>query len=229
MCGRFALYGPISLRRDMKPEEWDWLLPLVDRIEHRPPRFNFAPTQTAPIVHAAAERTVIEDMRWGLVPAWARDAKIGNKAINARVETVAEKPMFRSAFKTRRCLVPANGYFEWKGAAPNKQPYFIHAPDKSMLLFAGLWERWWPVKDAEPVQTFTIVTGPPGLVSGDIHDRAPVILPSALWNDWLTAEPARALELLAAVPEPELTYYPVSKAVGAPRNSKPDLVEPIAV
>ena len=229
MCGRFALYGPISLRRDMKPEEWDWLLPLVDRIEHGPPRFNFAPTQTAPIVHATAEGTVIDDMRWGLVPAWAKDAKIGNKAINARVETVAEKPMFRSAFKTRRCLVPANGYFEWKGAAPNKQPYFIHAPDKSMLLFAGLWERWWPVKDAEPVQTFTIVTGPPGLVSGDIHDRAPVILPSALWNDWLTAEPARALELLAAVPEPELTYYPVSKAVGAPRNSKPDLVEPIAV
>ena len=228
MCGRFALYGPISLRRDMKPEEWDWLLPLVDRIEHRPPRFNFAPTQTAPIVHATAEGMVIDDMRWGLVPAWAKDAKIGNKAINARVETVAEKPMFRSAFKTRRCLVPANGYFEWKGAAPNKQPYFIHAPDKSMLLFAGLWERWWPVKDAEPVQTFTIVTGPPGLVSGDIHDRAPVILPSALWNDWLTAEPARALELLAAVPEPELTYYPVSKAVGSPRNSTPDLVEPIA-
>jgi putative SOS response-associated peptidase YedK len=228
MCGRFALYGPISLRRDMKPEEWDWLLPLVDRIEHRPPRFNFAPTQTAPIVHATADGTAIDDMCWGLVPAWAKDVKIGNKAINARVETVAEKPMFRSAFKTRRCLVPANGYFEWKGDAPNKQPYFIHAPDRSMLLFAGLWERWWPVKDAEPVQTFTIVTGPPGLVSGDIHDRAPVILPPALWNDWLTAEPARALELLAAVPEPELTYYPVSKAVGSPRNSTPDLVEPIA-
>ena len=148
--------------------------------------------------------------------------KIGNKAMNARAETVAEKRMLLGALKTRRCLVPA------KGAAQNKQPYFIHGPDNTLLLFAGLRKHGWPVKNAEPVHTFPIVTGLPALVSGDIRDGAPVIVSPTLWTAWLSAEPARALERLAAVPEPGLRYYPISKAGGSPRNSAPDLVQPIA-
>src|SRR5690606_6955805 len=163
----------------------------------------------------------VRELRWGLVPGWAKDVKIGYKAINARAETVAEKPMFRSAFKARRCLVPARGYFEWKGEKPPKQPYYIHPPGDDLLLFAGLWESWRPEQDAEPLYTYTIVTGPPGLVSGDIHDRAPVILPTALWHDWLTADPAAALELIRTAPEPDLTYYAVDRAVGTPKNDRP--------
>ncbi len=137
--------------------------------------------------------------------------------------------MFRGAFKSRRCLVPAQGYFEWKGTSPNKQPYFIHAPDKTLLLFAGLWEHWWPVKDAEPVLTFTIVTGPPGIVSGDIHDRAPLILSPASWDAWLSGSAEDAKRIVDTTTEPELTYYPVTKAVGAPRNNTAANVEPIAM
>lgn len=129
----------------------------------------------------------------------------------------------------RRCLVPAQGYFEWKGEAQNKQPYFIRAPDHTLLLFAGLWEHWWPVKDAEPVLTFTIVTGPPGIVSGDIHDRAPLILPPESWEPWLAGTVDDAKRIVDSTAERELTYYPVSKAVGAPRNDRPELVEQVAI
>lgn len=228
MCGRFALYGPVKLRRLLKEESFDWIEPLAKVIDGRPPRYNFAPTQVAPIVRVQNDTTSVEDMRWGLVPSWAKDVKIGNKAINARAETIDVKPMFRGAFKTRRCLVPAQGYFEWMGESPNKQPYFIHAPDKTLLLFAGLWEHWWPVKDAEPVLTFTMVTGPPGLVSGDIHDRAPVILPSPMWQAWLKGTAADAKDILSTVREPELTYYPVSKAAGSPNNNGSEVIDPLS-
>lgn len=227
MCGRFALYGPIKLRRELRQEAFEWEEPMSSAIDRRSPRYNVAPTQTIPIVRVRDAQATVDEMRWGLVPAWAKDVKIGNKAINARAETVDAKPMFRGAFKARRCLVPAQGYFEWKGDSPNKQPYFIHAPDKTLLLFAGLWEHWWPVKDAEPVLTFTVVTGPPGLVSGDIHDRAPVILPAATGEAWLKGSVEDAKEILATFTEPQLTYYPVSKAVGPPKNDQPDLVAPI--
>lgn len=230
MCGRYALYGPISRKRPL-PEEAqnDWLGELIEQVNRRKPRYNFAPTQTSPIVGVGPNGINVHELRWGLVPFWAKDVKIGYKAINARAETVAEKPMFRAAFKERRCLVPARGYFEWKGDKPPKQPYFIHSPDTDLLLFAGLWETWRPEKDAEPLYTYTIVTGPPGLVSGDIHDRAPVILPPALWTTWLTGTAEEAKAILQSMPEPSLAYYPVSKAVGTPKNDESELVEPIEI
>lgn len=230
MCGRYALYGPISRHRtppdeDVPPEWWP---ALADAINVRPMRFNVAPTDPMPLVGTSREGAIkIREARWGLVPYWAKDSKIGHKAINARVETVAEKPMFREAFKRRRCLVPASGYFEWKPEGAAKQPYFIHDPDNALLMFAGLWESWRPTKESEPLYTYTIIVGPPGVVSGDIHDRAPVILPDSVWHDWLVGDAVEAASMLESIGEPALTYHPVSKAVGSPKNDAPGLVEPI--
>jgi putative SOS response-associated peptidase YedK len=231
MCGRYAIYGPISRHRANKIDEDlpDWWDTLLDVINERPPRYNFAPTDRSPIVGVDKEGGIsLRELRWGLVPYWAKDVKIGYKAINARVESIADKPMFREAFKRRRCLVPARGYFEWKGEDKAKQPYFIHSPHAQLMLFAGLWESWRETKEAEPLYTYTIVTGPPGIVSGDIHDRASVILPPDVWNDWLTSNPAVAADLLASAKEPTLAYYPVSKAVGSPKNDTPNLIEPVS-
>lgn len=147
--------------------------------------------------------------------------------INARAETVAEKPSFRAAFKRRRCLVPASGYFEWSGEAGHKQPYFIRHPDDELLMFAGLWEGWEPPDSDEWLHTFTIITGKPGKVSGDIHDRQPVILPPLAWQEWLTDEPNVAAHWSRCTPEADLSYYPVTKAVGSPRNKGPEMVQPV--
>jgi putative SOS response-associated peptidase YedK len=232
MCGRYALYGPISRHRKNKPVDDlpEWYPSLVDHLNARPMRFNVAPTDVMPIIGVNKEgEPTVRELRSGLVPYWAKDIKIGYKAINARAESVDEKSMFREAFKRRRCLVPASGYFEWKPEGSAKQPYFIHDPDRDLLMFAGLWESWRETKESDPLYTFTIVTGPPGLVSGDIHDRAPLILSETDWERWLSGEPADAADVLNAAQEPRLAYYPVPKAVGSPKNDVPQLVEPIAV
>ncbi|HEY4137226.1 MAG TPA: SOS response-associated peptidase [Casimicrobiaceae bacterium] len=230
MCGRYALYGPISRHRKMPDEAAlpEWWAALADTINERPMRFNVAPTDPMPVIGKSREGAIkIREARWGLVPYWAKDSKIGHKAINARVETVAGKPMFREAFKRRRCLVPATGYFEWKPEGAAKQPYFIHAADDELLMFAGLWEAWRETKESEPLHTYTIIVGPPGVVSGDIHDRAPVILPETMWDAWLGADAAEASAMLEGIAEPALIYHAVSKAVGSPKNDAPGLVEPI--
>jgi putative SOS response-associated peptidase YedK len=165
------------------------------------------------------------------VPTWAKDLKIGTSGINARVETVREKPMFRTAFKKRRCIVPMNGYFEWKKLVDGtKQPYFIHAPDRSALLCAGLWEAWKPrdQPDADWIRTFAVITGDPGKISGDIHDRQPVILPGDRLEAWLDGTPDDAYGALLDL-APDLTYYAVSKSVGSVKNQGQQLVEPIEV
>jgi putative SOS response-associated peptidase YedK len=136
-------------------------------------------------------------------------------------------PSFRTAFKKRRCLVPASGYFEWRVEEGGKQPYFIRDPDGHLLMFAGLWEAWRPAEGEEWVKTFTIVTGEPGKVSGDIHDRQPVILPPDLWAVWCDGMPDEASATLVAAPEAELVYYPVTKAVGSPTNKGSELVAPL--
>lgn len=230
MCGRYAVFGPVSVPRDALPILREMDLELDRYLNTRAADFNAAPTDMLPVVaHSKDGGYECKDLKWGLVPHWAKDAKIGAKMINARAETVQEKPSFRTAFKKRRCLVPACGFFEWKGAKPNKQPYFIHAPGGELLMFAGLWEVWRPSEQAEWLRTFTVVTGPPGIVSGDIHDRAPVILPPSDWIDWLTEGPDVASDILAKFAEPELAYHPVSKAVGSVKNDGPELVEPIAL
>lgn len=228
MCGRYAQFGPVRPSRQAL-EAFDRLgLDIEGALNPREPQYNIAPTQQAPVVAMGVDGLDVKALRWGLVPVWAKDAKIGAKAINARVETVADKPMFRAAFKKRRCLVPASGYFEWREEAGGKQPYFIHQPDGELLMFAGLWEAWRASEADDWLRTFTIITGDPGKVSGNIHDRQPVILPPDLYDVWLTASPDDARGVLDAAPEAELAYYPVSRAVGSPRNKGPELVQPLA-
>lgn len=229
MCGRYAIYGPVSTSRAMKRAEDQLGLDLSASINQREPQYNVAPTQYAPVVALGEGGARVEGLKWGLIPSWAKDPEIGARAINARAETVAEKPMFRAAFKKRRCLVPASGYFEWRLEGGAKQPYYIREPDGNLMMFAGLWEAWRASDADEWIRTYTIVTGEPGRVSGDIHDRQPVILPPDLLDAWLTASPEDALALLKVLPEAELTYHPVSKAVGNVRHKGPELVEPITV
>lgn len=227
MCGRYATFGPVSLSRAAKEVLADLEVDLISEIHQREDQFNIAPTQRALVMAQGAHGYEVKALRWGLIPSWSTDPKMGAKMINARAETVATKPAFRSAFKKRRCLVPASGYFEWKGEAGSKQPYFIHDPAGHLLMFAGLWEAWRAGEGEEWSQTFTIITGEPGKVSGDIHDRQPVILPPDLWPVWAQGTPDEASATLAAAPEADLVYHPVPKAVGSPKNNRPELVEPI--
>lgn len=227
MCGRYATFGPVSLSREAKEVLADLEVDLISEIHQRADQFNIAPTQRALVVDHGDAGYKVEALRWGLIPSWATDPKIGAKTINARAETVATKPAFRSAFKKRRCLVPASGYFEWKGEAGSKQPYFIHDPSGHLLMFAGLWEAWRIGEGDEWRRTFTIITGEPGKVSGDIHYRQPVILPPDLWAVWVQGTPDEASATLVAAPEAELVYHPVTKAVGSPRNNRPESVEPL--
>jgi len=229
MCGRYATFGPVSLSREAREVLAQLELDIISEIHQREDQFNIAPTQKALVVAHGEDGYKAKAFRWGLVPSWAKGLKLGAKTINARAETVATKPSFRNAFKKRRCLVLASGYFEWKGESPNKQPYFIHDPAGHLLMFAGLWEGWRASQDEEWTHTFTIITGEPGKVSGDIHDRQPVILPPDLWEVWMDGSPEDASATLAVAAEADLVYYPVPKAVGSPKNNGPELVRPVAV
>jgi putative SOS response-associated peptidase YedK len=209
------------------------------------PDYNVAPRRHVLVVREREEQRILSRLRWGLVPSWAKDPKIGDRMINARAETVAEKPAYRRAFAKKRCIVPADGFYEWKagvvgtdGAKPRKQPYFIHRRDGEPLAFAGLWEVWKVPDDADPelagpdgwLRTCAIVTGPPNAVMAGIHDRMPVVLPESVWAEWLDPE-HQDVESLARllVPAPAAGFeaYAVSTAVNNARNNRADLVQPI--
>jgi putative SOS response-associated peptidase YedK len=167
-----------------------------------------------------------------LVPYWAKDVKIGYSLINGRSETAAEKPAFREAFKSRRCLIPADGFYEWKKLDPKtKQPYAIVMKDRSLFGFAGLWERWKDKASGEVVRSFTIITTTPNEVCAPIHDRMPVIVDPANYGKWLgeeSVDPVRLLSLLKPFPAEQMEAYPVGTAVGNVRNDEPGLLTPIA-
>lgn len=228
MCGRYATFGPVSVSREAREVLEQLDVDLIEEIARREPRFNIAPTQRALVVRTHDERVEVEAMRWGLVPSWAKDLGIGTRMINARREGLPDKPAFRAAFQRRRCLLPASGYFEWQGDKGSKQPFFIRPADGTLMLFAGLWETWRD-PDGNRLHTYTVITGEPGKVGSDIHDRQPVVLDPQAWEDWLFAPPDVAEALLTSTREPDLVYYPVSKAVGSPRNDTPDLVQPLPV
>lgn len=224
MCGRFtnlltwaelvALYG-LSAVRTMPPE---WR-----------PRYNAAPTQRLPVVRrGAAGGRELALLRWGLVPSWAKDPAIGNKLINARAETVAEKPSFRAAFKARRCLVPVDGFYEWKRAGGAKQPYRITMADGSPFALAGLWERW--TKEPEPLETFTIITTTANSLMAAIHDRMPVIIDPADYDAWLESpDTTIPTALLQPYPANRMSAYPVSSRVNSPRYDDAAVIERIAL
>ncbi|MET0728900.1 MAG: SOS response-associated peptidase [Acidimicrobiales bacterium] len=228
MCGRFvSATPPDQVAAYFGTEEPEAVL-------H--PSYNVAPTSDIYAVLADGFARRLDAFHWGLVPLWAKDPKIGSKMINARAETLAEKNAYKAAFKRRRCLIPADGFYEWRKdpdapAKAKKQPYFIHRPDGEPYAFAGIWEVWkGPAKDQEPLRSCAIITTAPNEEMGKIHDRMPVILPPSAWDAWLDPE-NDDLELLGRllVPcAPQLTtMHPVSPSVNNVRNNEPGLVEEI--
>jgi putative SOS response-associated peptidase YedK len=224
MCGRYSLR-----RADYTRAEFAALKQLsFEEFDERPvPRFNIAPSQRVPAVRLNSQNDrILSSLSWGLVPSWAKpDTKV--KPINARAEAICTSGMFRQAFERRRCLIPADGFYEWQGAKPPKQPYFIHRPDDGIFAFAGLWERWKPADDAPPLDTCTIITTEPNAVMRAIHNRMPVILDREDYTRWLDREiPGKDVFDLLRPYDGELQAHPVSTRVNKPANDGPDLIEP---
>lgn len=189
--------------------------------------YNVAPTQRAPVVRLGAKGRESALLRWGLIPAWAKDKSVGYKLINARAEGIATKPSFRSALKSKRCLVIASGFYEWKKLATSKQPYWIGFTDRRSFAFAGLWERWTDRASGEHIETYTIITTEPNGLCAPIHNRMPVILDPADYERWLSAETPPE-DLLRPFPVAEMAAYPVSTWVNKPANNDPRCIEPLA-
>ncbi len=220
MCGRYAmvLAGEGSFQRRFSLEE---------RADDLAPHFNVAPTQTLPVIVRNSPNRVAM-MRWGLIPSWAKDTSIGSRMINARAETVAEKPAFRGPLRSRRCLVPASGFFEWKREGDRKTPHFIHLPDEPLFGFAGLYDTWRDA-DGETVQSYTILTTEPNALMSAIHNRMPVILRREDEDEWLdpaNTEPEQLLPLLRPYPAEAMAAYPVSRLVNSPQHDTPLVLEP---
>ncbi len=226
MCGRYTL-------TDVSPEQLADTFSLQDvPIEFLTPRYNIAPTQWMPVVVQDAEgQNQLVQMRWGLVPSWSKDAKAAARMINARSETLTEKPSFREAYKKRRCLVVADGFYEWKANAEGpKTPLYIKLKNSGLLGLAGLWERWKEPESGEIWTTCTIITTTPNDLLKSIHDRMPVILPREQYGTWLNPKvtnPFELASLLASYPADEMTYYQVSPRVNNARYEAPDLVDPV--
>ena len=220
MCGRFSQKSPSKkVAEKFKVEE---VPPLLER-------YNVAPTQSVLGIRESRDRREATYFRWGLVPSWAKDPTIGNKLINARAETVAEKPSFREPFARRRCLVPVDGFYEWSRRGERKQPFYFHMKDGEPFAIAGLWERW-EGGDA-PLVTCTLLTTGANELLAPHHDRMPVIVRPEDYELWLDAEVRRA-DLLTPLLRPyehqEMRAYAVSPRVNSPSNDDPHLVEPLA-
>ncbi len=219
MCGRFVLFAS----PDMLQAGFDLAAPPAGLA----PRYNIAPTQPVAVIPNKGERT-IEMFTWGLIPSWAKDRSIGSRMINARAETLAEKPAFRAAFRKRRCLIVANGFYEWKKEGTGKTPMFIRLASQRPFAFAGLWEYWQP-PGVEPVLSCTIITTDANALVSPIHDRMPVILPASAYDLWLDPEPREPAELMALLhpfEDEPLEAIAVSRLVNSPANEGPTLVEP---
>lgn len=223
MCGRFAL-------TEVDPS----IIAQVFDLEHGPdlpPRYNIAPTQSvATIVRGPDQpRNQLQMMRWGLIPSWSNDPSIGHKMINARGETVAEKPAFRSALKARRCLILADGFYEWQAQDGGpKQPLFITMADRQPFALAGLYERWTEKESGEVLTTCTIITTTPNELMSTIHNRMPVILPREAYASWLDPDQKdvqQVTPLLVPYPAEAMTAWPVSRRVNSPTADGPDLIE----
>ncbi len=218
MCGRYTL----------AKGEGKWEFAHL-RVEWKGPRrFNIAPSQFAPIIRMEHEAPVVRMLRWGLVPSWAKDAAGGARLANARGETVASKPSFRAAFRSRRCVVPADGYYEWQALGRGKQPWRFVRPDGDFFLMAGLWETWTDPGGSE-LETFSLITTTPNSVAAAVHDRMPVILDGPDVDAWLIAgtSPETLQGLIRSCPEDRLMAYRVDARVGSPANDDPACIEPL--
>ena len=222
MCGRFTLttnLGAIAQR-----------FGVARFLEEVGPRYNITPTQTVIVVNDDGTRH-LRQMRWGLIPSWAKDPAIGNRMINARAETVATKPAFRVALRKRRCLIPADGFFEWTPAGRRKQPVYIALKNREPFGFAGLWEAW-TSPEGQEITSCTIITTEANEILKPIHDRMPVILnhdAEAVWLDPTIQDSARLLPLLKPYPSEEMETYPVSTKVNSPANDGPECINPLTL
>ena len=218
MCGRFS-FSPLTKviedRFDVKVDS------------SYKPRYNCAPSQNLAVI-SNQDRGNLSFFRWGLIPFWARDIKIGYRMINAKAETITEKPSFKNPFKRKRCLVLSDGFFEWKRINDKEKiPYRIVMKDNSLFSMAGIWDTWKNEKD-EAIHSFSIITTGPNELMKNIHDRMPVILPREAEKTWLDeTPPAELLPLLCPFPAGMMTAYPVSRLVNSPVNDRPEILEPV--
>jgi putative SOS response-associated peptidase YedK len=219
MCGRFALKTPVpSLREAMH----------FDNTPAARPRYNIAPSQEVLVVRLHGRTRQAEWMRWGLIPHWAKDPDIGRRMINARAETVTEKPAYRDSFQRRRCLIPADGFYEWQAVkGRGKQPHFLRRTDGRPIAFAGLWDEW-SDPAGRAIRSCTIITVDAVGPAARVHHRMPAVLPEESWPVWLNAD-TDAEELMRRLLPPAdlpLEAYPVDKQVNSPENDSPALIEP---
>ncbi|MYF54811.1 SOS response-associated peptidase [Candidatus Poribacteria bacterium] len=236
MCGRFTLASELDALHDTFGESNFWL--------EFNPRYNITPTQDVAVISnrqhdpdRRQEQKGYGFFQWGLIPSWAKDAKIGSRMINARSETLSEKPSFRAAYKRRRCLVLADGYYEWQKIEGEKikQPMYIRLESQKPFAFAGLWEEWQATSDREgmgiPLRSCTIITCPPNKTLESIHHRMPVILPQDSYDQWLTPDeltPDVLQPLLKPYTGEEMEAYPVSKYVNRPAHDSPECIKPLS-
>lgn len=222
MCGRFVVFS--NLERLVAHFA-------IDRAEAPVvANYNVAPSQPVATVVRQGEQNLLVHFQWGLVPFWAQDPKIASRLINARAETASTKPSFRAAFRKRRCLLPADGFYEWRGAPGRKQPVYISLPEDAPMAFAGLWEVWDDRGRAEaPLRSCTILTTAASPALREIHDRMPLILKPAAYRDWL--DPQRQdpdlAQILAQHTHQAFRFWPVSTAVNAVRNNSPELIREV--
>ena len=228
MCGRFT--------QRMSWRELHEQMDLVGTPLNLRPRYNAAPSQDVAAVRGSDNGRTLSMLRWGLIPSWAKDPAIGHKLINARSETAAEKPSFRAAFRHRRCLIPADGFYEWRRESKTRRPWLFALKDGAPFAFAGLWETWTVPAGAaltgslaerspgDAVETCTILTTAANETVAPVHGRMPVILPPDAWDAWLAGEDVP----LAPYPAGEMTAWPVSTHVNRPANDDPRCIEPIS-
>jgi len=222
MCGRFTLFDSSD-----SLAEWFGL----GEGTSLSPRYNITPAQAVAVVRIPAEGADRELalLRWGLVPSWAKDPSVGYRMINARAETAAEKPAFRSAIRRRRCLVPADGFYEWKRTGGSKQPYYVRMRDGATFAFAGIWE-FWKGEGGDTIESCALLTTGPNELLEPIHDRMPVIIPSRGYDIWLSPmvqDPSALTSFFAPYPAGEMTAYPVRTLVNNPKMDEPALIEPL--
>jgi putative SOS response-associated peptidase YedK len=222
MCGRFTLQIP--------PELLAEIFGLLE-IPVFPARFNITPSQQVAVIRRTAEdRNRLDFLHWGLIPSWAKDRSIGNRMINARSETVHEKPAFRHALRYGRCIIPASGFYEWRQEGERKSPLYVHLKDGSPLCFAGLWEHW-KAPEGEVIESCTILTTAANTLIEALHDRMPVILRPeeyALWLDREITDPEQLQQLYKPYPADRMEMWPVAPSVNSPRIDSPELIKPVS-
>lgn len=232
MCGRYTLSCPLDqLVQTFAVSEV--------ALEGYLPRYNIAPTQDVPAIVAGPAGPRLGYLRWGLVPFWAEDPRVGSRMINARAESIDKRPAFREAFASRRCLVPADGFYEWKSAAgppapsgagrTGRAPFWIHRPDRSAFSFAGVWERWRPKGAGNPIHSFAIVTTEASQALTPLHDRMPVVISAEARGLWLDpdAEVERLKSVLRPAPDDAFIAHAVSTAVNSPSFDEPACTVPV--